>query len=220
MNPRQSSGRPSDRSDNAAQAEPGAGVSSRVPDAATGSSGASASGAPASGAQAFDASAWLARQSGYDGGQGSVVDRRSGIDRREALAARRSAAEAAAPAPGSSVGSSAESSAPGAGASSPSAVGGLDRRRGPGRRLSDFTRDAEEGEFNREQFLFVMAIEAFKRANARTFPSWTDVLEVVRLLGYRKTCASELSLRNAEDWTEAADAPSNVRPKDWSKRAA
>ncbi len=99
-------------------------------------------------------------------------------------------------------------------------MGGLDRRRGPGRRLSDFTRDAEEGEFNREQFLFVMAIEAFKRANARTFPSWTDVLEVVRLLGYRKTCASELSLRNAEDWTEAADAPSNVRPKDWSKRAA
>ena len=45
-----------------------------------------------------------------------------------------------------------------------------------------------------------------------TFPAWTDVLEVFRLLGYRKTCASELPLANAEDWREKADAPSNVRP--------
>ena len=44
------------------------------------------------------------------------------------------------------------------------------------------------------------------------FPSWTDVLEVIRQLGYRKTCASEFELSNAEDWTERADAESNVRP--------
>lgn len=88
-----------------------------------------------------------------------------------------------------------------------------DRRRGPGRRLSDFTKSAEEGEMNREQFLFLMAIESFKRANGMTFPAWTDVLEVVRLLGYRKTCPSELPLTSAEDWTERADSPSNVRPE-------
>ena len=29
--------------------------------------------------------------------------------------------------------------------------------------------------------MFVMAIDAFKRVNEKTFPSWTDVLEVVRL---------------------------------------
>jgi len=64
-----------------------------------------------------------------------------------------------------------------------------------------------------EQFLFLMAIDAFKKANDKTFPAWTDVLEVIRLLGYRKTCASELNLANAEDWTEKPDAASNVRSK-------
>jgi hypothetical protein len=90
---------------------------------------------------------------------------------------------------------------------------GLDRRRGPGRRLSDFSRAAEEGELTKEQFLFLMAIEGFKKANRKVYPSWTDVLEVVRLLGYRKTMSSEIQLRNAEDWTEAPDAPADVRPK-------
>ncbi len=88
---------------------------------------------------------------------------------------------------------------------------GLERRRGPGRRRSDFTKAAEEGEMTKEQFLFVMAIESFKRANEKTFPTWTDVLEVVRLLGYRKTMPMELKLRNAEDWQESHDAPSGVR---------
>ena len=63
-----------------------------------------------------------------------------------------------------------------------------------------------------EQFLFLMAIDEFKKANSRTFPSWTDVLEVIRLLGYRKTCQSQLTLPMAEDWLEKADAPANVRP--------
>lgn len=88
---------------------------------------------------------------------------------------------------------------------------GLERRRGPGRRLSDFIKAAEEGEMTPEQFLFLMAIESFKRANGVMYPSWTDVLEVVRLLGYRKTMPSELKLAAAEDWHEQADAPSGVR---------
>lgn len=89
---------------------------------------------------------------------------------------------------------------------------GLERRRGPGRRLSDFTRAAEEGELTQEQFLFLMAIEGFKKANNKVYPSWTDVLEVVRLLGYRKTLESSIKIRAAEDWKEAADAPAAVRP--------
>jgi hypothetical protein len=63
----------------------------------------------------------------------------------------------------------------------------LERRRGPGRRLTDFVKSAEEGEMNQEQFLFLMAIEAFKTANGKTFPTWTDVLEIIRKIGYRKT---------------------------------
>jgi hypothetical protein len=89
---------------------------------------------------------------------------------------------------------------------------GLERRRGPGRRLSDYTRAAEEGELNQEQFLFVMAIEGFKKANNKVYPSWTDVLEVVRLLGYRKTLPASIKIRAAEDWQEPADAPAAVRP--------
>ena len=87
----------------------------------------------------------------------------------------------------------------------------LERRRGPGRRRSDFLKAADEGEMTQEQFLFIMAIDAFKRVNDKTFPSWTDVLEVIRKLGYRKTMPSELNLgKRAEDWTERAHAPSGV----------
>jgi len=84
---------------------------------------------------------------------------------------------------------------------------GLERRRGPGRRRTDFMKSAEEGEMNTEQFLFLAAIDAYKRVNNRPYPTWTEVLEVMRKLGYRKTCPAELSLPNAEDWTEPADAP-------------
>jgi hypothetical protein len=87
----------------------------------------------------------------------------------------------------------------------------LERRRGPGRRRTDFLRAAEEGELTDEQFMFVMAIDAFKRVNHKTFPSWTDVLEVIRKLGYRKTMPSELNLgERVEDWTEKPDAPAGV----------
>ncbi len=87
----------------------------------------------------------------------------------------------------------------------------LERRRGPGRRRSDFMRAAEEGEMTQEQFMFVMAIDSFKRVNALTFPTWTEVLEVIRKLGYRKTMSSELNLGSrVEDWTERPDGPSGV----------
>jgi hypothetical protein len=93
----------------------------------------------------------------------------------------------------------------------PASPTNLERRRGPGRRLTDFIRSAEEGEMSREQYLWLMAIDAFKRVNGKPFPSWTDVLEVARKLGYRKTMPSELNLGGrCEDWTERPDAGSGV----------
>ena len=87
----------------------------------------------------------------------------------------------------------------------------LERRRGPGRRRTDFMKAAEEGEMTVEQFNFILAIDTFKRVNGKSFPTWTDVLEVIRKLGYRKTVASELDLGpRAQDWTERPDAPSGV----------
>ena len=46
------------------------------------------------------------------------------------------------------------------------------------RRLSDFNKAAEEGNLTAEQFLFLMAIEQFKKANNKIYPTWTDVLEI------------------------------------------
>jgi len=107
----------------------------------------------------------------------SVVDRRTGSDRRDAAAEGTN----------------------------------LERRRGPGRRRTDFLRAAEEGEMTTEQMLFIQAIDTFKRVNGKTFPTWTDVLEVVRKLGYRKTMPSELNLdTTCGDWTESADASCGV----------
>lgn len=87
---------------------------------------------------------------------------------------------------------------------------GLEQDRGPGRRRDDFTRSAEEGEMSAEQFLFVMAIDAFKRVNRKSFPTWTEVLSVIRRLGYRKTMPSELNLDNVTDWTEPPDTRSMI----------
>jgi len=63
---------------------------------------------------------------------------------------------------------------------------GLDRRRGPGRRRSDERKSAEEGQMSDEQLEFLMAIDEYKKKNAKHFPTWTEVLEVVKALGYRK----------------------------------
>jgi hypothetical protein len=63
---------------------------------------------------------------------------------------------------------------------------GLDRRRGPGRRRSDDRRSAEEGEMTEDQFEFVMAINEYKNVNRRPFPTWTEILDIIKALGYRK----------------------------------
>jgi len=63
---------------------------------------------------------------------------------------------------------------------------GLDRRRGPGRRRSDDRRSAEEGEMTEEQFEFIVAVNEYKKVNKRPFPTWTEVLDIIKALGYRK----------------------------------
>jgi hypothetical protein len=68
---------------------------------------------------------------------------------------------------------------------------GLDRRRGPGRRRSDDRKAAEEGQMSDEQFEFIMAIEEYKKANTKPFPTWTEVLEVIKALGYRRVADPE-----------------------------
>jgi hypothetical protein len=76
---------------------------------------------------------------------------------------------------------------------------GLERRRGPGRRLSDERRSAEEGEMDTAQFEFIMAIETYKKVNKRLYPTWTEILEIVRQLGYRKVRGREIDLKDVPE---------------------
>jgi len=79
------------------------------------------------------------------------------------------------------------------------AATGLERRRGPGRRRSDDRKAAEEGEMTAEQFEFCMAIQTYKKVNKKMYPTWTEVLEVIRQLGYRKVMPRDIKLENVPE---------------------
>ena len=53
---------------------------------------------------------------------------------------------------------------------------------------------------NIEQFEFVMAIETYKKVNRRLYPTWTEILEVVRQLGHKKI--SHRSIRRLDNVPE------------------
>jgi hypothetical protein len=110
-----------------------------------------------------------------------VVDRRAGTDRRQ-----QSREEAGYTGPERRVAERRSST-------------GLERRRGPGRRRSDDRKAAEEGEMTAEQFEFCMAIQTYKKVNKKMYPTWTEVLEVIRQLGYRKVMPREIRLENVPE---------------------
>lgn len=89
---------------------------------------------------------------------------------------------------------------------------GLERRRGPGCRRTNDRKSAEEGEMTDEQFEFVLAIDTYKRLNGRPFPSWTEVLEIVKQLGYRKVAASSIHLANSTGRSNVLPAPTPPAP--------
>ena len=88
---------------------------------------------------------------------------------------------------------------------------GLDRRRGPGRRLTEERKSAEEGQMSQEQFEFLMAIDEYKQKNSRPFPTWTEILEVVKALGYRKV-AEPQPIEKIEEHEEAKQEALEIFP--------
>ncbi len=50
---------------------------------------------------------------------------------------------------------------------------------------------------------FVLALDEYKRVNSRPFPSWSEVFEVIRYLGYRKVA----------DRAEHIDRPAGMNPE-------
>jgi hypothetical protein len=57
-------------------------------------------------------------------------------------------------------------------------------RRGERRRQVDPT--TCERDYNEEEIAFMKAMDQYKRDNRRPFPTWSEVLEVLRALGYRR----------------------------------
>ncbi len=115
------------------------------------------------------------------------IDRRKGGDRRRNVVDRRSGVDRR---------------------DAAGAVSQFDRRRGPGRRRTDYRRDAEEGCMNEEQLEFIKAIDEYKRVNNRPFPTWTEVLDVILYLGYRKVApVGEFKLTKARDAASPPNPP-------------
>lgn len=56
-----------------------------------------------------------------------------------------------------------------------------------------------------EQFEFLMAIDDYKRLNDRPFPTWTEVLEVVKAIGYMKTSDCHCAAENIKSNEKVAD---------------
>jgi hypothetical protein len=65
---------------------------------------------------------------------------------------------------------------------------GTDRRnQGERRRQIDPT--TCERDYNEDEISFMKAMDQYKRDNRRPFPTWSEVLEVLHALGYRKVAA-------------------------------
>jgi hypothetical protein len=74
---------------------------------------------------------------------------------------------------------------------------GADRRKSPDRRLGGiagrreedrkaFEERIENGELTLEEVEFIRAVDRYKRKFSRPFPSWSEVLLIVKQLGYTK----------------------------------
>ncbi len=63
-------------------------------------------------------------------------------------------------------------------------------RRGTGRRKVERRRQIDpttcERDYSGDEVEFMKAMDTYKRRSGREFPTWSEVLEVIRSLGYRK----------------------------------
>jgi hypothetical protein len=64
---------------------------------------------------------------------------------------------------------------------------GKDRRQEKGERRRQVDPTTCERDYSEEEIAFMKAMDLYKRANRRPFPTWSEVLEVIRSLGYRLT---------------------------------
>jgi hypothetical protein len=87
------------------------------------------------------------------------------------------------------------------------------RKNSERRRLIDPT--TCERDYTEEELEFMKAMERYKRENRRPFPTWSEVLEVLRSLGYRRVAEpTALPTGKRERATQSTPAAAaNVPPK-------
>lgn len=66
--------------------------------------------------------------------------------------------------------------------------------RGPGKRVRPDIKAAESGQLSDAQLEFVSAIGVYKKLNRTNFPTFSEILEVLRALGYRKVLPRAIAL--------------------------
>jgi hypothetical protein len=67
--------------------------------------------------------------------------------------------------------------------------GNKERREQQGERRRQIDPTTCERDYNNEEIEFMKAMDQYKRENRRPFPTWSEVLEVLRAMGYRKVAA-------------------------------
>ena len=78
---------------------------------------------------------------------------------------------------------------------------GVERRTGESRRKTLRRREIDpttcERDYSQDEVEFMSAMDNYKRRSGRPFPTWSEVLEVVRSLGYRKVeAATEIIIKS------------------------
>lgn len=63
---------------------------------------------------------------------------------------------------------------------------GKDRREEQGERRRQIDPTTCERDYSNEEIDFMKAMDQYKRDNRRPFPTWSEVLEVLRAMGYRR----------------------------------
>ena len=81
------------------------------------------------------------------------------------------------------------------------APNGVDRRTVDPRRKAQRRREIDpttcERDYSLDEVEFMNAMDNYKRRSGRPFPTWSEVLEVVRSLGYRKVeAATEIVIKS------------------------
>ena len=83
----------------------------------------------------------------------------------------------------------------------------IERRKAPRRRQIDPT--TCERDYSADEIEFMQALDAYKRANGRMFPTCSEILEVIRNLGYVRQSPAEQTAP-AADSSEAPFAPAEA----------